>query len=327
MKVEVTRGDLVESFHEIAACVSNSRGNVVFASGDVDSPTYLRSSAKPFIAAAVIAAGAREAFGLDDREIAIMAGSHSGEPFHIEAVRSLLKKIGLPESAIRCGAHLPYSDAAAHEMVVRGEQPRAVHDNCSGKHAGILALCRLLDADTETYLERNNPAERAILDFCARASDDDAEHWRVGVDGCGIPAYATPLCKAALSFARLATLQGMDRRDARALEVVRHAMLAQPEYVAGTGELDTVLMQVAKGTIVAKGGAEGVHGVAVLSKGFGYVAKVVDGAARARGPATIALLRRIGALDGEQLKELARFERPAVYNRAGVPVGEIRAIV
>jgi L-asparaginase II len=313
LRVEVTRGELVESLHHVAACAVDADGRVVFASGDLAQPVYLRSSAKPFIAAAVIAGGARERFGLDEREIAVMAASHAGEPFHVEAVASILRKIGLSESALQCGSQPP-------------RDPSPIYNNCSGKHAGILALCLMLGADITTYLEAENPAQQAILALCARLSDDDARTWPLGVDGCGIPVYATSLRQAALSFARLATLRSMSQADAAALQTVRDAMLAFPAYVAGTGELDTVLMQAASG-IVAKGGAEGVHGVAAVGQGLGYVSKVLDGAGRARGPSTIAALVHLGVLDTAEAAELGRFARPIVYNRAGRMVGEIRAVV
>lgn len=324
MIVEVTRGDLVESVHRIAACACNVRGEVVLAVGDVDAPVYLRSAAKPFIAAAVVAAGARERFVLDDREIAVMAGSHSGQLFHLKAVRSILRKIGMDESALLCGAHLPYNEKAMLAMLKRGEAPRPIHNNCSGKHAGILALCRLLDADPATYLNPKHPAQRSILAFCARMSDEDPQQWHLGVDGCGIPTYAISLRHAALSFARLASGNGVDATDAAALAVVRAAMLARPEYVAGTGEFDSELMRVTDGGVLSKGGAEGVHGVAMLAHGCGFVSKVLDGAARARAPASLALLHRLGALGAEQMEKLGRFARPVVYNRAGRAVGELR---
>ncbi len=325
MIVEVTRGGLVESVHRVAACAVDARGGVLLEDGDVDAPVYLRSAAKPFIAAAAVEAGVRERFGLDSREIAVMAASHFGEPFHVEAVESILKKIGLDESALQCGIHPPIDEAAAGELVRSGQKLTPVFNNCSGKHAGILALCTAIGCDTATYLDASNPAQRRILAFCARLSGDDAATWPLGVDGCGIPVYATPLRRAAHAFARLATLEGVDSSDAVALRVVRDAMIAHPEYVAGTGRFDTVLMQASGGAIACKGGAEGVHGVAAIAGGFGYAAKVLDGAGRARGPSTVAALRRLGAIDEPLAMKLARFARPVVYNRAGLAVGEIRA--
>jgi L-asparaginase II len=321
--VQVTRGSLVESVHDVRACACDARGNVVFACGDIDAPVYLRSASKPFIAAAVIAAGARERFGFDEREIAVMAASHSGQLFHLNAVRSILQKIELPESALFCGAHLPYNEQAAHAMLRRGEEPTAIHNNCSGKHAGILALCRMLGADTATYLDPQHPAQRTILALCARLSDDDSGLWPIAVDGCGIPVYATPLRRAALSFARLASFEAVEEKDAAALAIVRAAMLARPEYVAGTGEFDSELMRAGGGTILSKGGAEGVQAVAALALGIGLALKVSDGTGRARAPSSIAILARLGALDEAQLGSLARFSRPIVYNRAGRAVGAI----
>ncbi len=300
---------------------------MLFSSGDVESPVYLRSAAKPFIAAAGVRAGVVERFGLDSREVAVMAASHFGEAFHVAAVASLLDKIGLDESALQCGAHAPYDEASAKALARAGIAPTPIYNNCSGKHAGILALCLTIGADPATYLEASNPAQRTILEFCARVSDDDAAQWPLGVDGCGIPVYATALRRAALSFARLATLESVDAEDALALGVVRDAMGAHPEYVAGTGQFDTVLMQRTRAKLVCKGGAEGVHGVAAVERSLGFVSKVCDGAGRARGPSTIAALRALDVIEAAEATELDRFGHPIVYNRAGRPVGEIRGAI
>ncbi len=322
--VEVTRGDIVESVHHVAACAATPRGDIVFAVGDVETPVFLRSTAKPFIAAAALAAGVREAFDLSMHEIAVMCASHSGEPFHVEAVRSILRKIGLDPSALQCGPHLPYNEGAAHAMLRAGDEPSALHNNCSGKHAGILALCTVLGADIATYLDAANPAQQAILAFCARISDDDPATWPLGVDGCGIPVYATGLRKAAMAFARFASLTELAPRDAMALLTARDAMVSYPEYVAGTGEFDSVLMHAAGGAIACKAGAEGVHGVALIPQGLGFASKVVDGTgSRARAPVTMGALRALGA-PAAAATELRAFAEPVVYNRAGRAVGAIR---
>lgn len=321
--VDVTRGGYVESVHRVALCAVRSDGTVIEEAGDIESPVFLRSAAKPFIAATAVAAGVVELFGLEPREIAVMAASHFGEPYHIEAVESILRKIGLNASALQCGVQVPFDEPSAQALREAGVAPSAVHNNCSGKHAGILALCLAIGADPATYLEIANPAQRRILAFCARMSDDDPATWPVGVDGCGIPVYATGLRNGALSFARLASLTGIAPEDGNALRVVRDAMIAFPQYVAGTGQFDTVLMEAARGNILSKGGAEGIHGVAALGEGIGFVAKVLDGAGRARGPSSIAALRRLNVLDASQERDLAPFARPAVYNRAGNVVGEI----
>ena len=315
----------MESVHAIAACASDARGSVLCAIGDIDAPVFLRSTAKPFIAAAAIAAGAAERFGLEQREIAVMSASHAGQPFHVEAVRSILQKTGMDESALQCGVHAPYNAQAAHDLEAAGVQPTALHNNCSGKHAGILALCKILGADPATYLEPANPAQQRILEMCARMSDQRVEDFPLGVDGCGIPVYATPLRNAALSFARLASLEGISESDARALRTVRDAMVAYPECVSGTGEFDARLMEAGAGMLACKAGAEGVHGAALIDAGVGLVVKVGDGAARGRGPAVLSILRALELLPEAALTKLADLERPIVYNRAGRAVGEVRA--
>nr|MDQ6930624.1 asparaginase [Candidatus Eremiobacteraeota bacterium] len=323
--VEVTRGKLAESVHSVAACAIDKTGDVVFALGEIDTPVFLRSSAKPFIAATALKYGAAERYGLDQRELAVMAGSHSGEPYHIAAVRSILEKIGLPESALQCGAHAPYNIAAALALERCGEPFTAVHNNCSGKHAGILALCLLLGSDIATYMDIENPAQQAILHFCARLTGDDARTWPLGIDGCGIPVFATPLRRAALAFMRFATLHEVDPSDASALRMVRDAMIAAPLYVSGTGEFDAALMHAGAGEIACKAGAEGVECVSALTAGVGLALKVIDGTKRAVAPATMAALDGLGVLDPSALVALERFARPELRNRAGRVVGEIRA--
>jgi L-asparaginase II len=271
----------------------------------------LRSAAKPFIAAAAIRAGAVERFGLEPHEIAVMAASHSGEAGHADAVASILAKIGASESDLQCGIQQPGTTQ--------------LHHNCSGKHAGILALARMLDAPLASYLAVDHPAERAVLALCERAFDEHFGADRIGVDGCGIPVIALSLRRAAIGFARLATLRDLDDGDRAALATVRDAMMAHPWYVAGTGQFDTDLMRAAHGSIVAKIGAEGVHAAGLLDAGLGAVLKVIDGARRAVAPAAIAIYDRLGALDADARTALAPHARVPVTNVVGRNVGEIRA--
>jgi L-asparaginase II len=320
--VGVGRGSLLESVHAVAACAVDPRGRVALAVGDIATPVFLRSSAKPFIAAAVLREGAVARFGFDDREIAVMCASHNGEPFHVAAVERILAKIGATPADLACGVHAPAYEPAAQALAARGEAPSVLHNNCSGKHAGILALARLLGAPLAGYLAPDHPAERAVLALCERVSDDVFGADRLGTDGCGIPVYATPLRNAALSFARLATLEGLADDDAAALGRARAAMLAEPAYVAGTARFDTDLMVVAGGRIACKAGAEGVHADALLALELGLVVKCVDGTRRAVPPATVAVLRALGALSAEEEAALAGHARTLVLNHAGTTVGE-----
>ncbi len=311
--------------HAVAACACDVRGRIALAYGTIDVPVYLRSAAKPFIAAEIVASGTADRFGFDARELAVIAASHNGEPYHIAAVASILRKIGLDVSALHCGASPPSYEPAAAALAAAGESATAIHHNCSGKHAGILALCVAEGYPIDTYLEPAHPAQQRILAFCARMSDDDAAAWPIGVDGCGIPVYATSLRRAALAFARFATLEGIGDADAAALLRVRAAMGEHPAYVAGTGRFDTALMQATRGAVVCKAGAEAVHASALLDGGLGCVLKVVDGGRRAAAPAQIALLDALGALDGDAREALAAFARPEIVNVAGRRVGHIEA--
>jgi L-asparaginase II len=297
----------VESTHAVAACACDDRGTVLLERGTIDVPVFLRSAAKPFIAAAVVRAGAVERFGFTPLEIAAIAASHAGEPAHVETVASILAKIGASESDLQCGP-----------------APTALRNNCSGKHAGILALARLRGFAFEGYLDPAHPVEREIIALCERAFADRFTPDRIGVDGCGIPAFATSLATAARTFARFATLNGFDDGDAQALATVRAAMAAHPWMIAGRGRFDTDLMEATGGAIVAKGGAEGVQAISILASGAGLVLKVVDGAQRPRPPAALALLRRLDAIDAAGERALALHVRPPVRNVAGRVVGEIR---
>ncbi|MDQ6929375.1 MAG: asparaginase [Candidatus Eremiobacteraeota bacterium] len=324
--VEVLRGDQVESVHSVAAFASDSHGRTLLSMGEVDTAIFLRSSAKPFIAAAALMAGVREAFALEESEISVMAASHCGETFHIYAVRSILRKIGMKESALQCGADLPYDVASRSALVAAGIGAAPIFHNCSGKHAGILALCRLTGADTGTYMEITNTAQQYILQFCAMLSGERTGDLTFAIDGCGIPVYATSLRNAALSYVRLATLRGVDAEAARALAGVRAAMIAYPHYMSGTHDFDAALIRAANGRLVCKGGAEGVHAVAICDTGAALVAKVVDGNERARAPAVLACLKTMGAISPAELAGLDAFAFPAVLNRAGRIVGQVRAI-
>jgi L-asparaginase II len=306
--------------------VADVDGEIVLKAGTVETPVFLRSSAKPFIAAAAVREGVLERFGFGERELALMCASHNGEPGHVELVASMLERIGARESDLACGVHPPSYEPAAAALASRGERPSQLHNNCSGKHTGILALAKLLGAPFEGYLERSHPAQQLILALCERVSDDVFDGDKLAVDGCGIPVYATTLHKAAVSFARFATLRGLDDADAAALAQVASAMASEPWFVAGTGRFDTDLMRASGGRIVAKAGAEGVHCDALLDAGLGLALKVVDGTRRAAPPATLAVLGALRVLEPAAAQALRAHAVVPVRNVAGRVVGEVAAL-
>ena len=202
--VEVVRGDLVEARHSLRVVVADHAGAVVASIGDVEEPTYYRSAAKPLQALPLAEEGVVDRFDLSQAELALCCGSHEGEAEHVAAVRSILHKAGLEESFLRCGAHLPFSAEATRVLLTGGGQAERVHNNCSGKHAGMLALAAALDWDPVDYHLPEHPVQRRMLDEIRRWTELGSEQIRTGIDECGVVCFAVPLRDIAASFARFA---------------------------------------------------------------------------------------------------------------------------
>ncbi len=327
--VEVWRGDTVESLHFGALAVVDSSGRDVAAFGDPGTVTFLRSAAKPIQVLPLLAAGAVERFGFTEREVAVMIGSHGGEPFHVEAVGAILARIGLDEGALQCGAHSPHYAPAARELRRAGTPPSAVHNNCSGKHAGMLALAVHLGAPVASYLDPEHPVQIRIREAIEAFSGLPAAAIRIGTDGCSAPNFALPIGRAALLYARLidpdpslGLLAGSARRAVA-------AMRAHPDMVAGTGRLCTELMRSGRAGLIAKIGAEGFYGLAcrLQGRGVGIALKISDGEGkRSRFSVTIETLRQLGILEDAAAAELReRFVGP-LRNHRGIRVGRIETI-
>ena len=332
--VEVRRGSITESRHRGHIVVVDGDGKVLAHLGAPETVTHLRSSAKPHQAIPLITSGAADHFRFSEKEVAIACGSHNGDPMHTETVASMLQKIGLDESALKCGTHEPYSKDAARKLRERGEPPRVLQNNCSGKHAGMLALALHLGAPTETYDEADNPVQLAIGRVIERFSGVPLEDIAVGVDGCGVPVFGVTVRAMALMYARLimppATFD--DRTRAACVRIVS-AMNEYPEMIGGvTDSLDTALMRAAPGRIVPKAGAEGLFTAAIAPsdqwpRGLGLALKIEDGdkGGRARRPAVIETLRQLGVLSDAALDGLATYTSGSVRNHRDEIVGEVRA--
>ncbi len=312
--VAVRRGALVESVHRGRVAVCDAGGELIEATGDPEGYIYARSSAKPFQAMPLLLSGAADAFGLTDEELAVVCASHNAEERHLAAVRSILKRAGLSEDDLQSGAHPPMYAPAAAELARRGEEPTQVYGNCSGKHAGMLALCVYEGWETATYRDPDHPLQRRILQTVARVCGLERDEILLAGDGCGLPAFAMPLRNLATGFARLAAGENLPDDLAGAARRIRQAMREHPFMVAGTGRLDTDVMRDAD--LIAKSGAEGVF-AAGSPDGWGLALKVSDGATRAVSPAALAALARQG-VEVNQTPE----SRP-VHDLHGAPVGSI----
>jgi len=312
--VEVTRGDAVESVHRGAIAIADSEGRLVHAMGDVETPVYPRSTLKPLQAIPLITCGAADSFGLGEAELALACASHSGEPFHVEAVACWLARIGAHPEDLACGPHAPLNEAAALALTGQGLAPTRLHNNCSGKHAGFLSVAKQIGAPFVGYEAPDGPVQRlvktAIARFCGFDPLPGAR------DGCEAPALRLPLSHLAQGMARFATGNDLTTEDANAARRLLAAMRAKPDYVAGHGRLCTRLTpRLADG--IVKTGAEGTYIAALPALGLGVALKIDDGAKRAAETALLASLARLGALPAETPQP--------VLTTTGFAVGEIRA--
>ncbi len=315
--MEVWRGALIESVHRGRVAVCNLEGEVLEANGDPDAYVYVRSSAKPFQALPLVLSGTAGDFGLTEEELAVACASHNAEERHLAAVRSILEKAGLPEEALQNGAHPPMYETAAAKLVRNGEGPRSIHGNCSGKHAGMLAVCVHEGWDTESYRDPHHPLQQWILTLISEVCGVEREAIVLGGDGCGVPAFAMPLRSLATGFARISTGERLSPELANATLEIRDAVRNHPFMVAGSGRYDTTVME---GTpLMAKSGAEGVF-AAGSPEGWGVALKISDGAGRAVSPAARAALARRGVDVGEA-------RAIPVRDLGGEQVGEIKAVL
>jgi len=288
--------------------------------------TYLRSAAKPFQALPLLLAGGAEHFALDAADLALICASHSGTPEHTRRALSLLERGGFGVADLLCGAHPPYDRASAEALARRGEAPSPLHNNCSGKHAGMLLACRLLDLPTADYIAPSHPLQNRILDQVARLVGLDRGAIGLGIDGCSVPAYHMPVAAAARGYAALADPEaaGLPSDVAAAVRRVVAAMTAEPGMVAGPGRFTTYLMAVTKGRVLGKEGAEGFYALAVRGPvALGIAVKIADGGERCRDGVVLDLLRQMGSLSGEEFASLEEHYRPILRNSRGLVVGEV----
>jgi L-asparaginase II len=316
----VWRGDLIESVHHGRYVVCDAQGEKKDSLGNPEVYVYLRSSAKPFQALPLVFSGAADALGLTGEELAVACASHSAEPRHLAAVRSILRKAGLSESDLQNGAHPPRHALTAARLARNGETPRPIHGNCSGKHAGMLAVCVYAGWDPAGYRDPEGPLQELMQRTVAKLCGIELEAIRIAGDGCGVPVFALPLQNLALGFARLSTGGAKDFPEdlLEAVCRVRDAMRAHPFMVAGTGRFDTGLMEGMD--LIAKSGAEGIF-AAGSPEGWGFALKISDGASRAVAPTAFAVLNRRG------VRAPAEIEVGTVKDLQGREVGKVAPLI
>lgn len=319
--VEVLRGGYLESMHMGDAAFVSSKANVLAKAGDAGFATFWRSAAKPVQALLPVISGAVDRYGITEKELAVICASHYGESMHIEAVASILSKAAVPEDALSCGIHMPFSRSAAQELIRGGEKARPIHHNCSGKHAGMLITCKAMGWDPQGYFLPEHPLQKATLSMISEISGVPEGEIGIGVDGCSVAVFYLPVRAMAYSYARLAAPDSLPSKYRDAASRATGAMMSYPDMVSGNGTFTTELMKAYRGRIFAKNGAEGVFSLGLHGRGIGMTVKVQDGNDRAFQTAVVGLLDAFGVRPdpGSALPA----EKP-IKNAKGDVVGSMR---
>jgi L-asparaginase II len=321
---EQTRGPLVENRHRGAFAIVDAEGRVIVAAGDVDRPVFPRSAIKSMQALALVTSGALERFALSSEELALACASHHGEDIHIAGVTAFLDHIGAGVADLECGAHQPTNAEARNALRRQGQQPSPLHNNCSGKHTGMLAVARVLEVPSAGYVGREHPVQREVRKAIELVLGTGLSTDRCGTDGCSIPTWAAGLSTFARGFARMATGQGLPDPLAAGAGRIFDAATTHPRLVAGTGHFDTLVMEAFGRRLMQKGGAEGVQCGAIRDRGWGYALKCDDGNMAASLAMVADLLLRFADPDAAQRTVLEGFARQPIRNVRGLLVGEMR---
>jgi L-asparaginase II len=323
----VTRGDGVDAWHAAAAAVVDGAGRITHALGDPELVTFTRSAIKPLQALPLCLTGARDTLAIDDEELALAAASHDGGDAQREIAARLLAKAGAEAAHLQCGAHWPIGMRTAGHYPCAGEERDPLRHNCSGKHAGFLAVARVLGVPPERYLDPDAAVQRAVRRAVADACELDEAALRVGTDGCSAPNFALPLASLARGFKNLATRGPAGTPLDAALARVRAAMQAHPRLVSGEGRFDHELATAFGARVVNKGGAEALQAIGFSDPPLGIAVKVLDGGERAAAPIVMAVLAALGLTGDPPPAALAHRVRPAVRNFRGIETGAVVATV
>jgi len=314
----VMRGDFIESMHVAYAVVVDGDGQIVKNWGDPDYLTCVRSALKPFQASAAVSAGATDAAGFTSAELALMCASHNGEEIHIQTAKEMLEKLGYDMSYYECGSHAPYDRKSKIELIKNSQEPTPLHNNCSGKHAGMLCLTKYLKADPAGYTNVEHPVQQAIMKQIMKFSE--LEDFPLAVDGCSAPVPFMTLYNIALMYQKLASV---DHED---LSPLYDAMVSNPMLVAGTDRFDTDFIEAMKGHAVTKVGGEAIRGIGFRKDDgsvLGIAIKMLDGNQRCVPSVALAVLENLKLLTSAVLEKLKKYTNITLKNHRLLEVGSI----
>ena len=316
---KIHRGDFIESIHVAYAVVVNEAGEILYSNGDPDYFTCVRSTLKPFQASAAVKEGAIKTAGFNSEECALMCASHNGEDIHVKTAESMLQKIGYDTSYYECGTHFPYDKESKIKLIQKDENPSALHNNCSGKHAGMLCLAKHLQVNPKGYTDLNHPVQQLIMKQVKRLSELD--EFPLEIDGCSAPVPFLPLFNIALMYQKFVS------GNYDELNTLFDAITSNPYLIAGQDRFDTDFIKTMDGKAVTKVGGEGVRGVGIrTAKGekYGVALKVLDGNQRCSPIAALAVLEEMGLLTDDELEKLRPYKKIVLKNHRTIETGSIK---
>ncbi|KRA45660.1 asparaginase [Devosia sp. Root635] len=324
---ETIRGNWVENRHRGAYVVVDADGRIIASAGDIERAVFPRSAIKSMQALPIFARHAEDRFHHSEEELALACASHHGEDVHVATANGLLTRMGLSAADLECGAHLPTNAAAREALRAAGAPPSPLHNNCSGKHSGMLSVALAMGVPTSGYVGRDHAVQQAVRTAVEAVIGESLTESKCGTDGCSIPTFAAPLRAFAHGFARMATGRGLSAELATAARRLFDAATSHPHLVAGTGHADTLLMTAFKGRLMQKIGAEGVQCGAIRDKGWGYALKCDDGNIAASQAMLAGMLLKHADPDAGQKALLATLAHQPISSVRGAEVGEMRTTV
>ena len=324
--VAVERGPLVESIHRGDIAIVKSNGEVITSVGDIEKVIYARSSMKPMQTIPIIETGAADHFQFDDADLALACASHNGEKQHTERVASILSRLELDVNDLKCGVHPPRWREAYEELIRNGDDITPIHNNCSGKHVGMLATAKFMKEQIEDYYDVEHPVQRRILSVISELTDVPVKDIQIGIDGCGVPVHGIPLRNLALGFARMADPSELEESRQQSIRRVTSAMMNAPEMVGGTSRFCSDFMRQMGGKMFGKVGAEGVYCVGVPKAGIGIAVKIEDGESRATSVVIMEILSQMDLIDEHEAKALESYHFPPLLNAREEKVGMLKPV-
>lgn len=321
--VKVQRGNHTESVHHVHVAVVDSAGNLLHHTGNPDGKVYARSSMKPIQAIPIVETGTSDYYHFSDADLSLCTASHNGEDMHTDRVLSILERVGLKVSDLKCGTHAPRWQETYEELIRDGKEVTPLYNNCSGKHTGMVATAKFMGEPIENYYLEDHPVQQRIIQAVSEVCDYPKEAIEIGIDGCGVPVHGLPLERIAYGFARMADPESLGEERANTVSQITKAMTTAPEMVGGTNRFCTDFMIAGKGRFFGKAGAEGVYCIGDNQTGLGIAIKVADGNGRAAYPAAMEVLMQLGLLDDEQKERLKDYHYPKLKNARSEAIGEL----